>query len=161
MRRLPDPSRGSDFLVMCLLHSGIAILVGMHIVFNPGAESMWIRFPSHVSSSFQDVFNSGAEAMWSGASFRANEALIGVLFLVIGLLLFTVAFVKDLDFHCFFAKGCMLAYGLIVLRSLWCQNKITVGPWTFLGPLFLGASWVVFLLLREEDASRQRNPYFA
>ncbi|KAH7420780.1 hypothetical protein KP509_13G022100 [Ceratopteris richardii] len=126
------------FRLVCLLHSGIAMISGVIILFdfNDKTHAKSKRF---MGSTLHDQL-----------LIRTNEALTGLLFFAIGLLLFIVSFVRDTDFHCFFAKGCVLVYGLIAGWRLWFQRRIAdfslEWPRQLIGDLFLGLSWVFFLV---------------
>lgn len=79
-----------------------------------------------------------------------SEALVGMLLVAIGVLLFMVSFVKDRDFHTFFAKGCILIHALMVVWRFYFERRVVElardWPRQVVGDIILSLSWVFFLV---------------
>ncbi|CAI9757024.1 unnamed protein product [Fraxinus pennsylvanica] len=81
---------------------------------------------------------------------QTSDSFSGLLLFAIGFLLFMVAFVKDREFHNFFAKGCVLLHVAMAVWRIYFERKVEdLGrDWLRLvvGDIALGLSWVFFLV---------------
>lgn len=81
---------------------------------------------------------------------RTSDSFSGLLLFTVGFLLFMVAFVKDREFHNFFARGCVLLHVAMAIWRIYFERKIEVlgHDWVRLvvGDIVLGLSWVFFLV---------------
>jgi hypothetical protein len=81
---------------------------------------------------------------------KTSEALVGVCYVFIGIMLFMVSFVKDKEFQSFFAKGCVLMHMLMAGWRIFFERRIEDvardWPRQIIGDFFLAMSWVLFLL---------------
>ncbi|XP_022874772.1 uncharacterized protein LOC111393469 [Olea europaea var. sylvestris] len=81
---------------------------------------------------------------------RTSDSFSGLLLFAIGFLLFMVAFVKDREFHSFFARGCVLLHVTMAIWRVYFERKVEdLGrDWLRLvvGDIVLGLSWVFFLV---------------
>ncbi|KAL5573502.1 hypothetical protein UlMin_023099 [Ulmus minor] len=133
----------SIFSVICILHSLIALTCGSLIMF----------YLNEIS-----VFGHGVETArkLSGTTphdqllIQTSNSFAGLLLFVVGFLLFMVAFVKDREFHSFFAKGCVLLHVSMALWRVYFERRIEVLAWDWprqvIGDFALALSWVFFLV---------------
>lgn len=81
---------------------------------------------------------------------KTSEALVGICYVIIGILLFMVAFVKDTEFQSFFAKGCVLIHVLMAAWRLFFERRVEDFAWDWprqvVGDFLLAMSWVFFLM---------------
>ncbi|GAB2230767.1 hypothetical protein Droror1_Dr00015055 [Drosera rotundifolia] len=81
---------------------------------------------------------------------RTSESFSGLLLFVIGFLLFMIAFVKDVKFQSFFAKGCVLVHISTAVWRIYFEMKLEDLardlPRQVVGDLVLALSWVFFLV---------------
>ena len=81
---------------------------------------------------------------------QTSNSFVGLLLLVVGFLVFMVAFVKDRDFQTFFAKGCVLLHISMALWRVNFERRLEDLAWDWprqaVGDFALALSWVFFLL---------------
>lgn len=81
---------------------------------------------------------------------QTSDSFAGLLLVVIGCLLFMVAFVKDRAFQSFFAKGCILLHIAMALWRVYFERRLEDlaynWPRQVVGDLALAFSWVFFLV---------------
>lgn len=81
---------------------------------------------------------------------QISDSFAGLLLVVIGSLLFMVAFVKDREFQCIFAKGCILLHFSMALWRLYFERRLddlaNDWPRQLVGDFVLALSWVFFLV---------------
>ncbi|KAK4385979.1 hypothetical protein Sango_2468500 [Sesamum angolense] len=133
----------SGFFVVCMLHSLISIACGGLILFCLKEIS---------------VLGHGVETarMLSGSTphdqllVQTSNSFAGLLLVLIGCLLFMVAFVKDREFQGFFAKGCVLLHFSMALWRVYFERRLEDlahdWPRQLVGDIVLALSWVFFLV---------------
>ncbi|KAJ4845425.1 hypothetical protein Tsubulata_039750 [Turnera subulata] len=138
----PLPSSPA-FVVICILHSLIAATSGALMMF-------------HMEGIY--TFTHGPEAAdkLMGSTphdqllIRTSDSFSGLLLFAIGFLLFMVSFVRDRDFHSFFAKGCTLLHVFMALWRVYFERRVEVLAWDWIrqtvGDILLALSWVFFLV---------------
>ncbi|XP_010535102.1 PREDICTED: uncharacterized protein LOC104810474 [Tarenaya hassleriana] len=131
------------FRVICILHSIIALTSGTLMMFYAEKASIFghgreIASKLKGSTPHDDLI------------IQISQSFSGLLLFAIGLVLFLVSFVKDRDFHGFFAKGCVVLY---VLMAVWrvsfewkLEDLAYEWPKQALGDIALAVSWLFFLL---------------
>ena len=81
---------------------------------------------------------------------QISQSFSGLLLFAIGLVLFMVSFVKDKEFHSFFAGGSVILYVLMAMWRVLFEWKIEdlayEWPKQALGDIALAISWVFFLV---------------
>lgn len=81
---------------------------------------------------------------------QISQSFSGLLLFAIGLVLFMVSFVKDREFHSFFAGGSVILYVLMAMWRVLFEWKIEdlayEWPKQALGDIALAISWVFFLV---------------
>lgn len=81
---------------------------------------------------------------------QTSDSFSGLLLVVIGLLLFMIAFVKDSKFQSFFAKGCVLLHISMAAWRIYFGMKLEDLARDLLrqviGDIALALSWVFFLV---------------
>ena len=81
---------------------------------------------------------------------QISQSFSGLLLFAIGFVLFMVSFVKDREFHSFFAGGSVILYVLMaswrVLFEWRIEDLAYEWPKQALGDIALGISWVFFLV---------------
>ncbi|KAH0850267.1 hypothetical protein HID58_094210 [Brassica napus] len=115
----------SLFRVICILHSVIALTSGTLMmfytekasIFGPGSE---IASKLKGSTPHDELL------------IQISQSFSGLLLFAIGFVLFMVSFVKDREFHSFFAGG--------------IEDLAYEWPKQALGDIALGISWVFFLV---------------
>ncbi|KAK4387075.1 hypothetical protein Sango_2578100 [Sesamum angolense] len=55
---------------------------------------------------------------------RTSDSFSGLLLFAIGFFLFMVAFVKDREFHSFFARGCVLLHVAMAIWRVYFERKV-------------------------------------
>ncbi|RID62482.1 hypothetical protein BRARA_E01552 [Brassica rapa] len=121
----------SLFRVICILHSVIALTSGTLMmfytekasIFGPGSE---IASKLKGSTPHDELL------------IQISQSFSGLLLFAIGFVLFMVSFVKDREFHSFFAGGVLFEWRIEDLAYEW--------PKQALGDIALGISWVFFLV---------------
>ncbi|KAF8049283.1 hypothetical protein N665_2250s0007 [Sinapis alba] len=133
----------SLFRVICILHSVIALTSGTLMmfytekasIFGPGSE---IASKLKGSTPHDELL------------IQISQSFSGLLLFAIGLVLFMVSFVKDREFHSFFAGGSVILYVLMASWRVLFEWKIEdlayEWPKQALGDIALGISWVFFLV---------------
>lgn len=133
----------SLFRVICILHSTIALTSGTLMmfytekasIFGPGSE---IASKLKGSTPHDELL------------IKISQSFSGLLLFAIGLVLFMVSFVKDTEFHGFFAGGSVILYVLMAMWRVLFEWKIEdlayEWPKQALGDIALGVSWVFFLV---------------
>ncbi|MCO5559259.1 hypothetical protein L7F22_012854 [Adiantum nelumboides] len=132
-----------SFRVICLLHSCIDVVFGSLIMF-------FLSDMAAVGLGKETASKLLGSTPHDQLLIKTSEALVGVCYVFIGILLFMVAFVKDRDFQSFFAKGCVLMHVLMAAWRLFFERKIEDfardWPRQIVGDCLLGMSWVFFLV---------------
>uniref|UniRef100_A0A7N0RDR6 DUF7865 domain-containing protein n=1 Tax=Kalanchoe fedtschenkoi TaxID=63787 RepID=A0A7N0RDR6_KALFE len=141
-------SSSSVFLVICLLHSTIAILAGSLMMF----YTQQVYTLNHgIEATLQLLGSTPHDQLL----IRTSDSFSGLLLFAIGLLLFMVAFVKDVDFQSFFAKGCVALHVAMGLWRVCFERSVEVLAWDWarqsVGDVVLGLSWVFFLMYSWKD----------
>ncbi|KAL2524502.1 hypothetical protein Adt_09556 [Abeliophyllum distichum] len=81
---------------------------------------------------------------------QISDSFAGLLLVVIGSLLFMVAFVKDREFQGIFAKGCIFLHFSMALWRVYFERRIEDLahdlPRQLVGDFVLALSWVIFLV---------------
>ncbi|XP_065862086.1 uncharacterized protein [Euphorbia lathyris] len=138
----------SGFLLICVLHSLIALTCGALMMF----------YSNEVS-----VFGHGIEVATKlkGSTphdqllIQTSDSFSGLLLFGIGLLLFMVALIKDRDFQVFFAKGCVVLHVLMAIWRVYFERKLEHLahdlPRLVVGDVALALSWVFFLVYSWRD----------
>ncbi|XP_052183688.1 uncharacterized protein LOC127795819 [Diospyros lotus] len=133
----------SLFVVVCILHSAIALTTGVLMVFF--MEEIYTF--THGTVAAKKMLGSTPEAQ---LLIRTSDSFSGLLLFAIGLLLFMVAFVKDRDFQSFFAKGCVLLHVSMAIWRFNFERRVEDLAWDWLrqivGDILLALSWVFFLV---------------
>ncbi|KAG6421343.1 hypothetical protein SASPL_117894 [Salvia splendens] len=77
---------------------------------------------------------------------RTSDSFSGLLLFAVGMLLFMVAFVKEKEFHGFFARGCVVLHVAMAIWRIYFERKVEdLGhDWLRLvfGDIILGLSWM-------------------
>lgn len=79
-----------------------------------------------------------------------SDSFSGLLLFAIGFLLRMVAFVKEREFHSFFAKGCVFLHIFMAFWRFYFERKLEDlardWPRQVVGDILLALSWVFFLV---------------
>ncbi|XP_024520068.1 uncharacterized protein LOC112351263 [Selaginella moellendorffii] len=131
------------FRAVCLLHAAIDCVSGCLMIF-----FLWeLAEFGHGKTTSSKILGS---TPYDQLLIATSESLVGMLLLVIGLLLFMVSFVKDRDFQTFFAKGCIVIHGLMVVWRLAFEIRVEElagdSIRQMIGDCLLGSSWIFFLI---------------
>lgn len=136
-------SSSGAFVVICLLHSAIALVSGALMMFH--MEEIY-TFTHGVETATKLLGSNPHDQLL----IRTSDSFSGLLLFAIGFLIFMVSFVKDKDFQSFFAKGCFV---LLISMALWRVNferRVEYLAWDWLrktvGDVLLALSWVFFLV---------------
>ncbi|KFK35751.1 hypothetical protein AALP_AA4G031700 [Arabis alpina] len=133
----------SLFRVICILHSMIALTSGTLMmfytekasIFGPGSE---IASKLKGSTPHDELL------------IKISQSFSGLLLFVIGFVLFMVSYVKEQEFHGFFACGSVILYVLMAFWRVLFEWKIEDLAYEWLkqalGDIALGVSWVFFLV---------------
>lgn len=131
------------FFLICMVHSTVALTFGALMIF-------------YSEEVFEFSRGKGLAGKVLGSTahdqllIRTSHSFSGLLLFAVGFLLFMVAFVKDMEFHNFFAKGCVLLHVAMAIWRFWFERKVEVlgHDWLRLvvGDIALGVSWVFFLM---------------
>ncbi|XP_050370164.1 uncharacterized protein LOC126788236 [Argentina anserina] len=141
----PPPSTTSSpaFTVICLLHSAIAITCGACMMFYMTDLYTF----GHGTETAQKLLGSTPHDQ---LLIRTSDSFSGLLLFAIGFLLLMVAFVRDRDFHSFFAKGCTVLHVFMGLWRCYFERRVEDLAWDWLrqtvGDVVLALSWVFFLV---------------
>lgn len=130
----------SGFFLICMLHSVIALTCGAMLMFYTNEVFAF----SHGSETALKLMGSTPHDQ---LLIRTSDSFSGLLLFAIGFLLLMVAFVKDLDFQSFFAKGCVLLHiGVAIWRFHFERNLECDWLRQVVGDIALALSWVFFLV---------------
>ncbi|KAI8525531.1 hypothetical protein RHMOL_Rhmol13G0237300 [Rhododendron molle] len=133
----------SLFSVICLLHSLIAVSTGALMMF----YMKEIYTLSHGTQAAAKLLGSTPHDQ---LLIRTSDSFSGLLLFAIGFLLFMVAFVRDRDFHVFFAKGCVAVHVSMAIWRFNFERRVEDLAWDWLrqivGDILLALSWVFFLV---------------
>ncbi|CAF2154970.1 uncharacterized protein LOC103840829 [Brassica rapa] len=131
------------FRVICILHSVIALTSGTLMMFYTEKASIF----GHGSDIANKLKGSTPH---DELLIRISQSFSGLLLFAIGLVLFMVSFVKDTEFHGFFAGGSVILYVLMALWRVVFEWKVEdlafECPKQALGDIALAVSWVFFLV---------------
>ncbi|XP_074319369.1 uncharacterized protein LOC141656397 [Silene latifolia] len=133
----------SGFFVICLLHSVIALTCGAMMMFYTKEISVF-GHGQEIASKLQ------GSTPHDELLIQTSDSFSGLLLFVVGFLLFMVAFVEDIKFQSFFAKGCVLLHLLMAVWRVYFMMKLedVAGdlPRQVIGDIVLALSWVLFLV---------------
>lgn len=133
----------SGFFIICTLHSVIAITCGALIMFYLNEISVF----GHGIETAKKILGSTPHDQ---LLIQISDSFAGLLLFVIGFLLFMVAFVKDREFHSFFAKGLIIIHVLVALWRVYFERRLEDlahdWPRQLVGDFALALSWVFFLV---------------
>ncbi|CAN6991330.1 unnamed protein product [Brassica rapa subsp. trilocularis] len=131
------------FRVICILHSVIALTSGTLMMFYTEKASIF----GHGSDIANKLKGSTPH---DELLIQISQSFSGLLLFAIGLVLFMVSFVKDREFHGFFAGGSVILYVLMALWRVVFEWKVEdlafECPKQALGDIALAVSWVFFLV---------------
>ncbi|CAA3018155.1 uncharacterized protein LOC111377639 [Olea europaea var. sylvestris] len=131
------------FFLICMLHSLMALACGALMMFYSNEVFVFSHGKEHASKLMGSTPH-------DQLLIRTSDSFSGLLLFAIGFLLFMVAFVKDREFHSFFAKGCVLLHVAMAIWRIYFERKVEdLGrDWLRLvvGDIALGISWVFFLV---------------
>ncbi|KAL2980289.1 hypothetical protein AAZX31_13G222000 [Glycine max] len=145
-------SSSSAFLVICILHSLIAVTCG-------GLMMFYMKEVYTFGHGVQAATKLLGSTPHDQLLIKTSDSFSGLLLVAIGFLLFMVSFVKDRDFQVFFAKGCTLLHLFMAMWRVYFERKVEDLAWDWLrqtvGDFLLALSWVFFLVYswREKVAS--------
>ncbi|CAN1844414.1 hypothetical protein LINPERHAP1_LOCUS37437 [Linum perenne] len=141
----PSASSSSMFFTICILHSTIAITCGGSIIFSLNEISAL----GHGSKTAEKLLGSTPHDQ---LLIETSYSFAGLLLVVIGFLVFMVAFVKDRGFQSFFAKGCVLLHIAMAVWRILFERRVEDLAWDWpkqvAGDILLSLSWVFFLVYR-------------
>ncbi|KAL8032118.1 hypothetical protein ABFX02_13G073700 [Erythranthe guttata] len=133
----------AGFFIICTVHSAVALTSGALMMFY--SDEFFVF--SHGEAQATELLGS---TQHDRLLIRTSHSFSGLLLFAVGFFLFMVAFVKDIDFHAFFAKGCVLLHVAMAVWRIYFDSKIEVlgHAWLRLvvGDIALGVSWVLFLV---------------
>lgn len=133
----------SGFTVICLLHSLIAVTCGALIMF-------YLNEISVIGHGIETAGKLLGSTPHDQLLIQISESFAGLLLVVIGFLLFMVAFIKDKEFQSFFAKGCVLLHISMALWRVYFERRLEdlshAWPRQLVGDFLLALSWVFFLV---------------
>ncbi|XP_003545974.2 uncharacterized protein LOC114387921 isoform X1 [Glycine soja] len=159
----------SAFMVICILHSVIAMTCGALMMF-------YMKEVYTFGHGVQAATKLLGSTPHDQLLIKTSDSFSGLLLVAIGFLLFMVSFVKDRDFQVFFAKGCTLLHLFMAMWRVYFERKVEDLALDWLrqtvGDFLLALSWVFFLVYSWREkmliltclvAGRQciwQNPYF-
>ncbi|XP_022720467.1 uncharacterized protein LOC111278179 [Durio zibethinus] len=133
----------SAFMVICLLHSVIALSSGALMVFH--MKEIY-TFTHGIETATKLLGSTPHDQLL----IRTSDSFSGLLLFAIGFLLFMVSFVKDKEFQSFFAKGCTVLHVFVAIWRFWFERRVEDLAWDWLrqtvGDILLALSWVFFLV---------------
>ncbi|KAH1103090.1 hypothetical protein GLYMA_13G238900v4 [Glycine max] len=149
-------SSSSAFLVICILHSLIAVTCG-------GLMMFYMKEVYTFGHGVQAATKLLGSTPHDQLLIKTSDSFSGLLLVAIGFLLFMVSFVKDRDFQVFFAKGCTLLHLFMAMWRVYFERKVEDLAWDWLrqtvGDFLLALSWVFFLVYSWRENWRRRcNP---
>ncbi|KAL2483594.1 hypothetical protein Fot_45038 [Forsythia ovata] len=131
------------FFLICMLHSVMALTCGALMMFYSNEMLVLSHGKDHASKLLGSTPH-------DELLIRTSDSFSGLLLFAIGFLLFMVAFVKDIEFHSFFARGCVLLHvAMAIWRIYFERNVEDLGrDWLRLvvGDIVFALSWVFFLV---------------
>ncbi|KAE8719928.1 putative phosphoglycerate mutase gpmB-like [Hibiscus syriacus] len=140
-RASPPPS--SAFMLICLLHSVIALSSGALMMFR--MKEIY-TFTHGIETATKLLGSTPHDQLL----IRTSDSFSGLLLFAIGLLLFMVAFVEDMNFQSFFAKGCIFLHVFMAVWRFWFERRVEDLAWDSVrqtvGDILLSLSWVFFLV---------------
>ncbi|XP_047154034.1 uncharacterized protein LOC124825470 [Vigna umbellata] len=110
-------SSSSAFMVICILHSLIAVTCGALMMFYMKKVYM---FGHRVQTSTKLLGSTPHDQLL----IKTSNSFSGLLLVAIGFLLFMVSFVKDHDFQVFFAKGRTLLHLFMAMWRIYFERKV-------------------------------------
>lgn len=139
-----DQMGSSGFFLLCMLHSMVALTSGALMMFYSNEVFIF----SHGRERASKLFGSTPHDQ---LIIQTSDSFSGLLLFAIGFFLFMVAFVKDREFHNFFAKGCVLLHIAMAVWRIYFERKLEEDlghDWLRLvvADIALGLSWVFFLV---------------
>lgn len=133
----------SGFSVICLLHSFIAISCGALIMFYLNEISI---FGHGIETAGKLLGSTPHDQLLV----QISDSFAGLLLVVIGFMLFMVAFIEDREFQSFFAKGCVLLHISMALWRVYFERRLEdlahAWPRQLVGDFLMALSWVFFLI---------------
>lgn len=131
------------FLVICVLHSVVALSCGAIMMFYTNDLIVF----SHGKDTATKLMGSTPHDQ---LLIQTSDSFSGLLLFAIGFLLMMVAFVKDREFQGFFARGCVLLHVAMAVWRIYFDRKLEDlgGSWLRLvfGDIVLALSWCFFLV---------------
>ncbi|KAB2060582.1 hypothetical protein ES319_A10G028400v1 [Gossypium barbadense] len=142
----PSPSSSppsSCFMLICLLHSAIAISSGAFMMFR--MKEIY-TFTHGIETASKLLGSTPHDQLL----IRTSDSFSGLLLFTIGFLLFMVSFVEDTDFQSFFAAGCTFLHVFMAVWRFWFETRVEDLAWDCIrqtvGDILLALSWVSFLV---------------
>ncbi|KAG4945597.1 hypothetical protein AAZX31_15G072100 [Glycine max] len=133
----------SAFMVICILHSVIAMTCGALMMF-------YMKEVYTFGHGVQAATKLLGSTPHDQLLIKTSDSFSGLLLVAIGFLLFMVSFVKDRDFQVFFAKGCTLLHLFMAMWRVYFERKVEDLALDWLrqtvGDFLLALSWVFFLV---------------
>ncbi|EPS73457.1 hypothetical protein M569_01303 [Genlisea aurea] len=131
------------FFLICILHSVVAVTCGALMMFYRDEILAFSHGRDHASKLLGSTPH-------DQLLIRTSDSFSGLLLFTVGFLLFMVAFVRDKDFHGFFARGCVGLHAAMAIWRIYFERKVEdLGhDWMRLvvADIALGLSWVFFLV---------------
>lgn len=147
-------SSSGAFVVICLLHSVIALTSGALMMF----KMKEIYTLTHGAETATKLLGSNPHDQ---LLIRTSDSFSGLLLFAIGFLIFMVSFVKDKEFQSFFAKGCVVLLIFMASWRVYFERRVEYLAWDWLrktvGDVLLALSWVFFLVY----SWREKEPFLA
>ncbi|KAL4291670.1 hypothetical protein GQ457_14G009910 [Hibiscus cannabinus] len=138
----PPPSSAA-FMLICLLHSAIALSSGALMMFR--MKEIY-TFTHGIETATKLLGSTPHDQLL----IRTSDSFSGLLLFAIGFLLFMVSFVEDMDFQSFFAKGCSFLHVFMAVWRFWFERRVEDLAWDSIrqtvGDILLALSWVFFLV---------------
>ncbi|XP_047327601.1 uncharacterized protein LOC124931222 [Impatiens glandulifera] len=138
----------SLFSLICFLHSAIATTTGVLMMFYM-ADIYSFTHGAEVATKL--IGSTSRDQLL----IRTSDSFSGLLLFAIGFLVFMVAFVKDKEFHSFFAKGCFLLHTSMAVWRFNFERRVEDLAWDWLrllvGDIVLALSWIFFLVHSWKD----------
>ncbi|XP_015582414.1 uncharacterized protein LOC8273573 [Ricinus communis] len=133
----------SGFLLICMLHSLVALTCGALMMFYTNEISVF-------GHGIEVATKLKGSTLHDQLLIQTSDSFSGLLLFAIGFLLFMVAFIKDREFQSFFAKGCVLLHVSMAIWRIYFERKLEDLahdlPRLVVGDIVLGLSWVFFLV---------------
>eukprot|EP00249_Psilotum_nudum_P009111 c21716_g1_i1 orf=185-616(+) len=133
----------ASFRLICLLHAAVDIAAGSLMMF-------YLREGGPFGQRIDVTGKILGSKPHDHLLIRTSEALVGMCFVNIGLMLFMVSFAKDREFQNFFVKGCVIIHALMALWRLYFEQGVEDLAWAWprqvVGDVLLGMSWMFFFV---------------